>query len=415
MKKTKTPRLSDIIPDERYRKEIEEGLLSGKPWIGADGVFSTLLQSVVNASLEGEMDHHLSETKLSGERNRRNGHGKKKIKTKAGELSISPPRDRAGTFQPVIVEKGSRLVKGGIDEIILSLYGKGNSVEDIHSLLQQLYGIEYSTSAISTITNRVWPTILEWQNRSLQSCYLILYLDGIHFRVKEDGVFRDKCVYSLYSIDTEGQRDVLGIYLSDNESASQWGIILEDLKKRGLEDVFIACVDGLSGFKEAIQQVYPKTIVQRCIVHKIRNSVRFVSDKDRKKICSDLRKVYSSVSKEQAAIELEVFEQKWSKHGKRIAELWRKDWDELMAFMEFSPAIRRIIYTTNPVEALHRIIRKVTKSKGAWVSEKALVKQIFLTLMQNEKSWKKKAFNHLTVQAEFEEKFGDRFSQWIEN
>ncbi len=415
MKKGKTPRLSDIIPDERYRKEIEEGLLSGKPWIGEDGLFSTLLQSVVNASLEGELDHHLSESKASGAKNRRNGHGKKKVKTKAGELSIEPPRDRAGTFQPVIVEKGSRLVKGGIDEIILSLYAKGNSVEDIHSLLHQLYGIDYSTSAISTITNRVWPAILAWQNRPLRGCYLILYLDGIHFRVKEDGVFRDKCVYSLYAIDTEGQRDILGIYLSDNESSSQWGVILEDLQKRGLEDIFIACVDGLPGFKQAIQQVYPKTIVQRCIVHKIRNSVRFISDKDRKKLCSDLRKVYSAVSKEQAALELEVFEQKWPKHGKRIAKKWRDDWDELMAFMEFSAAIRKIIYTTNPVEALHRIIRKVTKSKGAWISEKALTKQLYLTLMQSEKSWKKKAFNHLTIQDEFAEKFGERFTQWIEN
>ena len=415
MKSKKRPRLSDIIPNEKYRKEIEEGLLSGKPWIGTDGVFSTLLQSVVDASLEGELDNHLSETKDSGERNRRNGYGKKKVKTKAGQLDIHPPRDRAGTFKPVIVEKRSNLIKGGIDEIILALYAKGNSAEDIHGLLQKMYGIEYSSSAISTITDRVWPEILDWQSRPLKSCYLILYLDGIHFRVKEDGVFIDKCVYTLYSIDTEGQRDILGIYLSDTESASQWGIVLEDLKKRGLEDVFIACVDGLPGFKQAISHVYPKIIVQRCVVHKIRNSVRFISDKSRKKLCADLRKVYSAISKEQASIELEVFEKKWPKQGKRIADSWRKDWDELMAFMEFSSAIRRIIYTTNPVEALHRIIRKVTKSKGAWISEKALIKQLYLTLTQSEKSWKKKAFNHLDIQAEFADKFGERFTKWVEN
>lgn len=415
MKNKKRPRLSDIIPDEKYRKEIEEGLLSGKPWIGADGVFSTLLQSIVDASLEGELDHHLSNENESGEKNRRNGYGKKKVKTKAGELTIRPPRDRSGTFKPEIVEKRSNKIKGGIDEIILSLYAKGNSAEDIHSLLQKMYGIAYSSSAISTITDRVWPEILQWQSRPLKSCYMILYLDGIHFRVKEDGTFIDKCVYTLYSIDTEGQRDILGIYLSDTESASQWGIVLEDLKKRGVEDIFIACVDGLPGFKQAISHVYPKVIVQRCIVHKIRNSVRFTSDKNRKKLCSDLRKVYSAISKEQASIELEVFEKNWPKQGKRIADSWRKDWDELMAFMEFSPAIRRIIYTTNPVEALHRIIRKVTKSKGAWVSEKALIKQLYLTLTQSEKSWKKKAFNHLDVQAEFADKFGVRFTKWVEN
>ena len=414
MRKQRKPRLSDIIPDERYRKEIEQGLLSGKDWIGPNGVFSTLLQSIVDASLEGEMDHHLSESKKKGDKNRRNGHGKKSIKTKAGELEIHPPRDRSGTFNPVIVEKRSRLIKGGIDEIILALYAKGNSVDDIHKLLYQLYGIEYSSTAISTITDRVWPRILEWQNRPLEACYMILYLDGIHFRVKEDGAFIDKCVYSLYSIDVEGNRDVLGIYLSENESSTQWGIVLEDLKKRGLQDIFIACIDGLPGFKKAIQEVFPKTIVQRCIVHKIRNSMRFVPDKNRKKICSDLRKVYSSSSRDQAEIALQVFEEKWGTQGSRIAKLWRKDWDELLAFMDFSPAIRRIIYTTNPVEALHRIIRKVTKSKGAWVSEKALIKQLYLTLMQSESSWKRKAFNHLSIQAEFAEKFGDRFTQWVE-
>lgn len=414
MKRKKKPRLSDIIPDEKYRKEIEKGLLEGKELIGPDGVFSTLLQSVVDASLEGELDHHLEQSNEEGKPNRRNGHGKKKVKTKAGELEIRPPRDRAGTFEPVIVEKRKRTLNGGLDNIIIALYAKGNSVDDIHRLLQEIYGIDYSTTAISRVTDRVWPEILEWQSRPLQPCYLVLYLDGIHFRVKQDGTFVDKCVYSIYSIDVEGNRDVLGIYLSDQESASHWGVILEDLKTRGVKEVFIACIDGLTGFKGSIEQVYPKTIVQRCIVHKIRNSMRFVPDKNRKKICSDLRKVYSSPSKQQAEIALNVFEQKWDKQGERIAKLWRKDWDELMAFMEFSPAIRRAIYTTNPVEALHRIIRKVTKSKGAWISEKALIKQLFLTLTHSEKSWKKKAFNHLAIQAEFAEKFGERYTQWVQ-
>lgn len=414
MKRKKKPRLSDIIPDEKYRKEIEKGLLEGKELIGPDGVFSTLLQSVVDASLEGELDHHLDESNKQGKANRRNGHGKKRVKTKAGELEIHPPRDRAGTFEPVIVEKRKRTLNGGLDNIIIALYAKGNSVDDIHRLLHEIYGIEYSTTAISRITDRVWPEILEWQNRPLQPCYMTLYLDGIHFRVKQDGVFIDKCVYSIYSIDVEGNRDVLGIYLSDQESSNQWGVILEDLKNRGVQDVFIACIDGLKGFKSSIQQVFPKTIVQRCIVHKIRNSMRFVPDKNRKKICSDLRKVYSAPTKDQAEIALHAFEEKWDKHGPRIAKMWRQDWDELMAFMTFSPPIRRIIYTTNPIEALHRIIRKVTKSKGAWISEKALIKQLFLTLMQSKKSWKKKAFSHLTVQAEFAEKFGERFTQWLQ-
>ena len=414
MKRKKKPRLSDIIPDEKYRKEIEEGLLSGKELLGPEGVFKTLLQSVIDASLEGELDHHLDETKAEGKTNRRNGHGKKRLKSKAGELEIHPPRDRAGTFEPMLVEKRKRTLKGGLANIIIALYAKGNSVDDIHRLLQEIYGIEYSTTAISRITDRVWPEILEWQRRPLQPCYMILYLDGIHFRVKQDGVFVDKCVYTIYSIDVEGNRDVLGIYMSDHESATKWGIILEDLKSRGVQDVFIACIDGLKGFKSSIQQVFPKAIVQRCIVHKIRNSIRFISDKDRKKLCADLRQVYSSPTKEQAALALDIFEEKWKKQGTRIANKWREDWEELMAFMDFSPAIRKMIYTTNPVEALHRIIRKVTKSKGAWISEKALIKQLFLTLMQSEKSWKKKVFNHLAIQAEFAEKFDERFTKWVQ-
>jgi len=415
MKRKRKPRLKDIIPNDEYRKEIEQGLLSGKNWIGKDGVFSTLLQSVVDASLEGELDHHIQESNELDQSNRRNGHGKKKIKTTAGELEIHPPRDRNGTFTPSIVEKRSKLIKGGIDEIIIALYAKGNSTGDIHRLLQQMYGIEYSTTAISAITDRVLEALQEWQYRPLKPCYPILYLDGIHYRVKEDGKYVDKCVYSLYSIDVEGQRDVLGIYLADTETSNAWGLVLEDLRKRGVEDIFIACIDGLPGFKTAIQEVFPKTIVQRCIVHKIRNSVRFASDKDRKKLCSGLRKVYSSSSEKEAIIALEIFEKAWGKQGQRIADLWRKDWNELMAFMDFGSEIRRIIYTTNPVEALHRILRKVTKSKGAWISEKALIKQLYLTLKHSEHSWKKKAFKHKAIQAELADKFGTRYTKWLHN
>lgn len=414
MKKNKKPRLSDIIPDEKYRKGIESGLLQGKNWLGEDGIFSELLQSVVDAALEGEMDYHLFTDEKLGIKNRRNGYGKKKVKTQVGELDLQPPRDRKGSFKPTIVEKRKKEIKGGLDEIILSLYAKGNSVEDIHRLLQKIYGIKYSTSAISLITERILPKLNEWQQRPLKGCYAILYLDGMHFRVKEDGVFLDKCVYSLYAIDVDGNRDVLGIYLSGSESASQWGIILEDLKRRGMKDVLLVCIDGLSGFKNSIEQVYPQAIVQRCIVHKIRNSVRFVSDKDRRPICKGLKMIYTAATREQAKIALESFKETWGKQGQRIGELWEKDWNELMAFMDFSESIRRMIYTTNPVEALHRMIRKVTKSKGAWVSERALIKQLYLTLMHSEKSWKRKAFKHKSIQAELAEKFGERYMKWLE-
>lgn len=413
MKRDKHPRLKDIIPDDTYRKKIEEGLVSGKKWLGPDGVFSELLQSMVNAALDGEMDNHLEEEAAKGQPNRRNGKTQKEVKTEAGPLQVQPPRDRNGTFEPVIVEKRKRELKGGMEDIIISLYAKGNSVEDIHQLLYKIYGIEYSRSAISLITERIMPKVLEWQQRPLEGCYVILYLDGLHYRVKQDGAFVDKCVYSVYAIDVEGNRDVLGIYLSDAESASQWGLILEDLVRRGVEDVLFVCVDGLKGFKQAIELVYPKAIVQRCIVHKVRNSVRFVADKDRKALCRDLRKVYTAANKEQALLALEAFKATWGKQGERIAQSWESDWEELMAFMDFSGPIRRMIYTTNPVEALHRILRKVTKSKGAWVNEKALTKQLFLTLMESKESWQRKAFNYKSIQAEMEEKFGERYIRWV--
>jgi len=415
MAKNKKPRLSDIIPDEQYRKVIEEGLAEGKPWIGPDGVFKELLQSVVDAAMEGEMDHHMEEQRAKdGNTNRRNGHGKKRLKTKVGTLDIHPPRDREGTFTPELVPKRKRDLPG-MEGIILSMYGKGNSLEDIQRLIQEMYGIEYSTSVISTITDRVWPAILAWQQRPLQPCYVIVYLDGMHFRVKQEGQFQDRTVYTIYGVDVEGNRDILGIYLQEVESASEWRLVLEDLSRRGVEDIFFVCIDGLKGFKEVIRDVFERAIVQRCIVHKIRNSVRYASDKERKKMCADLRHVYTAAHRDQAQLALEQFEQNWGAKGKRIAELWRKDWEELMAFMDFTQHIRRMIYTTNPVEAVHRIIRKVTKSKGAWVSERALMKQLYLILNESEKSWKRKAYHWKAIQEELELRFKDRFTKWLIN
>jgi transposase-like protein len=413
MKRIKTTRLKDIIPDDAYREKIEQGLLRGDRWLGPNGIFSELLQSMVNAAMEGEMDIHLKEEASEGTSNRRNGKKIKSVKSEVGPLEIQAPRDRAGTFAPVIVEKRKKELKSGLDDIIIGLYAKGNSVEDIHNLLYTIYGIKYSTSSISLITERVMPRILEWQQRPLAACYMILYLDGIHYRVKEDGVYIDKCVYTAYGVDAEGNRDVLGLYLSGSESSNEWGLILEDLKRRGVIDIIFVCIDGLKGFKQAINAVYPSAIVQRCIVHKIRNSVRFVSDKDRKALCRDLRKVYTAANRDQAKMALGEFRNAWGRMGEKIADSWEADWEELMAFMDFAEPLRKMIYTTNPVEALHRLLRKVTKSKGAWISEKALIKQLYLTLIVSEKSWKKKAFNYLSIQAEMEHKFGERYTRWL--
>lgn len=412
-KRKKQPRLEDLIPDPVLRQKIQEGLASGKPISGEGGVFTELLQTIVDACLDGEMSVHMEESKANSETNRRNGRGQKKIKSEYGELEINPPRDRNGSFTPKLVEKRSRALGGGFDNIVLALYAQGNSNQDIQRLLKQMYGIEYSTSGISIITEQVWPRILEWQQRPLKGCYPIIYLDGMHFRIKEDGQFQDKMVYSVLGVDIEGQRDILGLYIDGAESSSNWSMVLDNLKSRGVEDIMFVCIDGLKGFKQAIQGIFPKAIVQRCIVHKVRNSVRFVSDKERKRMCADLRKIYTSSNREEATLALEVFETKWPKRGPKIAEKWRADWDELMVFMDYSEHIRRMIYTTNPIEALHRIIRKIVKSKGAWISERALRKQLFLSLQQNEKTWRRKAFHWLIIQQELEDKFGERFTKWL--
>jgi len=415
MKKKKRPRMSDLVADEQLRKQFQEALYSDKPLLGPEGgIFTDLLQAFVNASLEGELDHHLESEQSEENGNRRNGHIKKSVKSVGGKLEIETPRDRSSTFSPKILPKRQRELKGGLEEAILALYAQGNSNEDIHRMLYKLYGVEYSTSAISRITERVWPQINEWQQRPLKPCYAILYLDGIYFRVQEDSQFKGKTVYSVYGVDVEGNRDILGIYLSKKESSNEWLLVLEDLKRRGVEDVFFTCIDGLPGFKKSIQNVFPEAIIQRCIVHKVRNSVRYAPDKEYRPLCKDLRKIYTAANRDQAALALEELEEKWGQRGEKIAELWRKDWEELMAFMDFSEDLRRMIYTTNPVENLHRIIRKVVKSKGAWISERALTKQLYLALMQNQKSWGRKAYKWKGIQEQLLFKFGDRFAKWFD-
>jgi len=412
-KRVKRPRVEDLIPDAARRKEVMDRLYKKEPILGEGGIFTDLLQALVNAALEGEMDHTLESETDSPRVNRRNGHTIKTVKSSTGPLTIETPRDREGVHEPMIVKKWSRELDSGIDEAILSLYARGQSIEDVRYQLRQLYGIEVSAGAISAITDRVLPEITQWQTRALSSCYVIVYLDAIHYKVRQDGRIVSKAFYTTYGVDVNGERDILGLYLKESEGARQWGLILEDLKKRGVEDVFFFCIDGLTGFKDVIEEVFPGSIIQRCIVHKIRNSTRFVSNRDIKAVCSDLRTIYTAADRQQAENALLKFSATWDGKYKEISPKWREDWDELMAFMDYRSNIRRMIYTTNPVEAVHRILRKVTKTKGAWSSDNGLLKQIYLTLTHNEKSWKRKAFNWLSIQRELIELFGDRYARFL--
>lgn len=411
-KKQRPPRIEELIPDESKRKEVLSRLYKGDPILGDGGIFTDMLQSMVNAALEGELDHNLKE-KPPSENNRRNGHIPKVVRSSAGPLTIRTPRDRNGDHDPILIKKWERELGSGIDEIILSLYARGQSVEDVRYQLRQLYGLEVSAGVISSVTERIWEEIIEWQQRPLFSCYVTVYLDAIHYKVREAGQVISKAIYTCYGINVEGHRDILGLYLQESEGARQWGLILEDLKRRGVDDVFFFCVDGLTGFTEVIEQVYPQSIVQRCIVHMIRTSTRFVSDRDIKKVCSDLRKIYTAANRQQAEIALEAFGQKWDNKYKEIRPKWEKNWEDLMAFMDYAEHIRRMIYTTNPVEALHRIMRKVTKSKGAWSNDKGLIKQLYLSLKYNQKSWKRKAFHWTAIQRELIDKFGNRYEKHL--
>lgn len=410
-KRERKMRLEEIIPDDELRTEMLSRLYKGDPILGEKGVFTNLLQSFVNAALEGEMDDFLQKSKSSKTGNRRNGHIDKSLRSTAGSLEIQTPRDRLGDHEPILVKKRERELSTGLDDVIMSLYARGQSVEDVRYQLQQIYGLEISVGTISAVTDRVWDEIVNWQQRVLATCYPIVYLDAIHYKVREEGTVKAKAIYTVYAVTVDGQRDILGLYLSEAEGSRHWGLILEDLKRRGVEDVFFFSIDGLKGFKDVIEYVYPLSMIQRCIVHKIRNSTRYVSYKDRKAVCSSLRKIYTSANREQAELALEAFGKRWDLQYKEIRPSWEQDWDELMAFMDYEENIRRMIYTTNPVEAVHRVMRKVTKTKGAWSNDKGLIKQLYLTLKYNEKSWRRGASNWNAIQRELMERFGERYSK----
>ena len=413
-KKVNRAAIKETFDYGAFEKEAIEGLQSGCGLVGTDGVLTQLIQRLVNAALSGEMTGHLKNERLSGLANRRNGKLSKQLDTELGSVEIKTPRDRLGHFEPQLVGKWSRQLGTGLDKQILTLYAQGQSCGDISYQLKQLYGIDYSSGSISEVTESVWSEIQDWQQRPLLSFYTVIFLDGIYFKTRENGKSATKVIYSVYGVDAEGNRDVLGIYIRDTEGALKWGQILEDLRRRGIEDVLYFCVDGLTGFSEAILAVFPNAIVQRCIVHMVRSSTKFVSDKHIKAVCGDLRTIYTAADVVQAEIALEAFKLKWDALYPEIARAWAKDWHELTPFLDHGEQVRRMIYTTNAVEALHRQIRKVTKTKGSWVNDKALTKQIFLTLFYGRGGWNRKVFNWNAISQELSLTFGSRFEKHLD-
>lgn len=349
-----------------------------------------LFADTIQGLLEAEMEHTLGYEKNDGENknttNRRNGHSKKTVRSDFGELELDIPRDREGEFDPVIVKKHQKNITG-IEDQILALYAKGVSTREIQDHLQNLYGIEVSAALISNITNKIVPLIKEWQNRPLQNIYAIVFLDAIHFKVKQDGQIVNKAAYMVIGVDLDGNKDVLGMWIGENESAKFWLCVLNELRNRGVQDILIASVDNLTGFTEAIAACYPETEVQKCIVHQIRNSIRYVSYKDVKKVTAALKPIYTAPSEAAAQEELDRFEKVWGEKYPLIVRSWRNNWAEIATFFKYPPEIRKIIYTTNMIESYHRQLRKVTKGKSIFPTDEALLKMLYLATQDVLRKW----------------------------
>jgi putative transposase len=351
---------------------------------------SQLTKITIEAALNGEMKEHLGYNKHSTEGynsgNSRNGYTKKTLKSEHGEMEISTPRDRNGEFNPVFLKKYQTRL-GTLDAQILALYAKGLSTREIEALLYELYGTEISAAVISQVTESVHEKVIEWQNRPLDAIYPIVYLDCIVVKVRQDKQVINKSIYLVLGINMHGRKELLGLWMSENEGAKFWLGVLTELKNRGVKDVFVACVDGLKGFPDAIAAVFPKTQVQLCIVHMVRSSLAFVAWKDRKELVSDLKAIYHSITVEEAETELDAFAAKWDGKYPRISRSWRTNWANLITFFQYPKDIRKIIYTTNAVESLNSVIRKACNRHKLFPNDRAAIKVVFLTVEQAAKNW----------------------------
>jgi len=372
-----------------------------------------LFAGALEKMLDAEMDEHLGYEKNSnlGDNcgNSRNGYGKKIIKSEWGESEISVPRDRNGSFEPQIIEKRQTRTDD-IETRVLAMYAKGMSTRDIEDHLRDIYGVDVSASLISRITDKIMPDVTEWQSRPLSEIYPVVFFDGIQFKVKKDGKVINKCVYTVLGVDMDGKKDILGIWISETESASFWTTVFNELKNRGVKDILIACHDNLAGFANALATVFPKTENQLCIIHMIRSSTRYVSYKDIKAVMTDLKKIYGAVSEEAALYALEEFKEKWNSKYPQIYKSWEADWADLSGFFKYPDEMRRLIYTTNAVEGFHRMLRKFTKTKTNFPTDDALKKSIYLSVKEISKKWNQPVQNWGIIIGQFMVFYEDRFS-----
>ena len=398
---------------EKLREFLQ--LLDVEDYSDLRSVFKEMVGEVLENGLEAELDDELGYSKYDYRNketeNSRNGYSRKSVKTSAGSVEIAVPRDRNGEFEPQIIKKNETSLAGDIEEKILSMYAKGMTTNDISGHIEDIYGFEVSDSLVSRITDKILPVVKEWQQRPLENIYAVVFMDAIHYNVRSEGRIVKKAVYIAIGINMDGKKEVLGMYVGENESAKYWLSILNGLKNRGVEDILIACIDGLTGFPEAIAAVYPKTEIQQCIIHQIRNSTKYVSYKDIKALMADLKKVYGAVDEETALFELEQFSAKWDAKYPKISQSWQARWAELSTYFKYPQSVRTLIYTTNSIENFNRQLRKVTKSKAVFPNDDALLKMLYLAQVDITKKWTGRRRDWGEIHSQLEVFFADRLPE----
>ena len=407
-RRKRTP--EEIARKAKVRELMQELDINDMSDINA--LFKEFVGDILENGLEAELDDELGYSKYDYRNkdtdNSRNGHSTKTMKTSFGEVDIAVPRDRKGEFEPQLVKKQQTSLSGDIEEKILSMYAKGMTTRDIDAHIREIYGLEVSDSTVSRITDKILPVVKEWQQRPLEEIYAVVFLDAIHYHVRSEGQIVKKAVYIAIGINMSGIKEVLGMWVGENESAKYWLSILNGLRNRGVEDILIACVDGLTGFDNAIEAVYPKTEIQQCIIHQIRNTTRFVPYKDIKELMADLKRVYAAVDEETALYELESFGEKWNGKYPKIAQSWEANWPKLSTYFKYPQEVRTLIYTTNAIEGFNRQLRKVTKSKSVFPTDDSLLKMLYLAMMDITKKWTGKRRDWGIIHSQLEVFFADR-------
>ena len=405
-------------PEEKARREKIRELLQMSN-IGSmediQNLFKETIAEFMENGLEAELDEELGYSKYDYKNkdtdNSRNGHSSKTLRTSFGDVEISIPRDRKGEFEPQVLKKNQTSVSQDIEEKILSMYAKGMTTSDIETHIHDIYGVSVSDSTVSRITDKILPIAKEWQQRPLESIYAVVFLDAIHYHVRSEGQIVKKAVYIAIGINMDGHKDVLGMWVGENESAKFWATVLNSLKNRGVEDILIACTDNLTGFDAAINATFPKTEIQNCIIHQLRNSSKYVSYKDLKLLMADLKAVYAAVDEDAALEALDIFAQRWDKKYPKISQSWRANWVNLSTYFKYLQAVRKLIYTTNVIEGFNRQLRKVTKSKSVFPTDDSLFKMLYLAMIDITKKWTGRRQDWSVIHAQLTVFFEDRIPE----